>query len=119
MAEVAQAARTVAWIADETWDRVGASLSTSISLLGWRSRDRAPGMVVREGQVLLEGSVDPAHRPDLVLDAAIVAAEKDARLARSTLLRLAERAPAPAEPWPSRPASGSCTCCAAATTPSA
>jgi [protein-PII] uridylyltransferase len=99
MAEVAQAARTVAWIADETWDRVGASLSTSISLLGWRSRDRAPGMVVREGQVLLEGSVDPANRPELVLDAAIVAAEKDARLARTTLLRLAERAPAPEEPW--------------------
>ena len=52
MAGIAHAARTVAWIADETWDRVGASLSTTISLLGWRSRDRAPGLVVRDSQPL-------------------------------------------------------------------
>jgi [protein-PII] uridylyltransferase len=100
MANIAQAARTVAWIADETWDRVSSSLSTSISLLGWRSRDRAPGMVVREGQVHLDNNVDPASRPDLVLEAAIVAAEKDARLSRATLLRLIDRAPLPVEPWP-------------------
>ncbi|MCB0971676.1 MAG: [protein-PII] uridylyltransferase, partial [Acidimicrobiales bacterium] len=100
MARIATAARTVSWIADETWDRVGASLSTSISLLGWRSRDRAPGLVVRDGQVLLENSVDPAHRPDLVLEAATVAATKGARIARSTHERLCERAPMPDEPWP-------------------
>lgn len=99
MARIATAARTVAWIADEAWDRVGASLATSISLLGWRSRDRAPGLVVRDGQVLLENSVDPAHRPDLVLEVATVAATKGARLARSTHERLVERAPLPAEPW--------------------
>lgn len=100
MAGIAHAARDVAWIADETWDRVGTSLSTSISLLGWRSRERAPGMVVRDGQLSLEGSVDPANRPELVLEAAVVAATKDARISRATLARLVERAPMPVEPWP-------------------
>ena len=99
MAGIAQAGRTVAWIADETWDRVGASLSTSISLLGWRSRDRAPGLVVREGQVLLEPNVDVAHRPTLVFEAAVVAAQKHAHLARTTHNQLAARAPMPPEVW--------------------
>ncbi|WP_421118508.1 [protein-PII] uridylyltransferase [Aquihabitans daechungensis] len=100
MAGVATAARNVAWIADETWDRVGTSLATSISLLGWRSRERAPGMVVRDGQVTLEGSVDPANRPELVLEAAVVAATKHARISRVALARLVERSPLPVEPWP-------------------
>ncbi|WP_426571210.1 [protein-PII] uridylyltransferase [Aquihabitans sp. McL0605] len=100
MAGIASAARVVAWIADETWDRVGASLATSISLLGWRSRERAPGMVVREGQLTLEGSVDPANRPELILEVAVVAADKDARISRATLARLVERSPMPVEPWP-------------------
>ncbi len=99
MRGIARSARTVAWIADETWDRVGASLATSVRLLGWRSRDRAPGMVVREGQVFLEPNVDPASQPTLVLDAAIIAATKNARLARETHARLVARAPLPAEPW--------------------
>jgi len=100
MGSIARSARTVAWIADEAWDRVGATLSTNKSLLGWRSRDRAPGLVVRDGQLSLEGSVDPANRPELVLEAAVLAATKHARIARSALARLAERSPAPVEPWP-------------------
>jgi [protein-PII] uridylyltransferase len=100
MAGIAEAARTVSWIADETWDRVAASLSSSVSLLGWRSRDRAPGLVVRDGQVLLEPNVDPSTRPELVLEAAVVAAQKRARLSRSALAQLVERSPAPTDPWP-------------------
>lgn len=100
MAGIAHASRDVAWIADETWDRVGTSLATTISLLGWRSRERAPGMVVRDGQLSLEGSVDPANRPDLVLETAAVAAAKDARISRATLARMVDRSPLPVEPWP-------------------
>ena len=100
MAGIAHAARDVAWIADETWDRVGQSLATTISLLGWRSRERAPGMVVRDGQLLLEGSVDPANRPELVLETAVVAATKGARISRAALARMADRSPMPVEPWP-------------------
>jgi len=100
MADLARAGRRVTWIGDETWDRVEVSLATSISLLGWRSRDRAPGLVVRNGQVLLEPNVDPAHRPELVLEAAVVAAQKHAHLARGTHSRLVERAPMPPDVWP-------------------
>lgn len=91
MHQVATAARTVAWIADETWDRVGAATGTGPSLLGWRSRTRAPGLVVKGGQVGLEPSADPATRPGIVLDAAVLAARKKARIARSSLERLARR----------------------------
>ena len=100
MAGIAHAGRTVAWIADETWTRVTASLATSISLLGWRSRDRAPGLLVRAGQVELDGNVDPANRPDLVLQAAVVAAQKGAHLSRDTHNRLVARTPLPPEVWP-------------------
>ena len=95
MSSVARAARTVTWISDEAWDRVRATMGAGSSLLGWRSRQQAPGLVVRHGQVTLEPDVDPAARPDVVFAAASLAARKQARLSRSTLDRLAARAPAP------------------------
>ncbi len=99
MGELARAARTVSWIADEAWGRVGASLSTGSNLLGWRSRTRSPGLMIRDGQVLLEPNCDPANRPTLVLDAAILATAKGARLARATHERLSARSPLPVEGW--------------------
>ncbi len=101
MARIAGAARTVAWIADETWSRVEEATSAAPSLLGWRSRERAPGLVVRGGQVHLEPSHDPAVHDDLVLDAAVLAARKRARIARESLARLARRTVVPrrAERW--------------------
>ena len=101
MARIATAARTVAWIADETWDRVGAATSSGPSLLGWRSREQAPGLTVRGGQVHLEPSADPAVNRHLVLDTAVLAARKRARIARASLMRLAQRgmAPVPGETW--------------------
>ncbi len=101
MGNLARAGRDVAFVADETWDRVAASLSSGSRLLGWRSRSQAPGLVVRDGQVLLESNVDPASRADLVLEVAVVAATKHAHLARATLGRLAARAPSVPPVWPS------------------
>ncbi len=100
MAGLAQAARTVAWIADETWDRVGASMSAGSSLLGWRSRDRAPGLLVRDGQVQLESNCDPSTHPELILSAAILATRKHARISRAAHAQLAARAPMPPAVWP-------------------
>ena len=82
MTRVAGAARTVAWVADEAWHRVAVSLTGSLSLLGWRSRDRAPGVVLREGEICIEPSADPASDPLLLLRVSAIAAEKRARLAR-------------------------------------
>jgi [protein-PII] uridylyltransferase len=78
---------------------VGASLSTGSNLLGWRSRTRSPGLMIRDGQVLLEPNCDPSNRPALVLEAAILAATKQARLARATHERLNARAPLPPDVW--------------------
>jgi len=100
MAEVSAAARTVSWVADEAWHRVDLAQASSLSLLGWRSRSRAPGLAIRAGEVFLDASVDPASDPQSALKVALLAAQKDARPARSTLSRLVERlAPMP-EPWP-------------------
>ena len=63
MTRVAGAARTIAWDARRGVARVAVSLTGSLSLLGWRSRDRAPGVVLRDGEVCLEPSADPAADP--------------------------------------------------------
>ena len=90
----------MSWVADEVWHRVDLAQASSLSLLGWRSRSRAPGLVIRAGEVFLDASVDPASDPQSALKVALLAAQKDARPARSTLSRLVERlAPMP-EPWP-------------------
>jgi [protein-PII] uridylyltransferase len=99
MGSVSATARRVAWVADETWDRVAARLSNDRPLLGWRSRSRAPGVIVKGGQVLLETSADPAAQPELVFDVVDVAVRTGSRPARATLSRLAERTPVPVEPW--------------------
>lgn len=95
MQSVAQAARTVTWISDEAWDRVRSTSGAGSSLLGWRSRAQVSGLVVRHGQVAIDPDLDPASRPDLVLVAAELAADKRARLSRATLDHLAERSPVP------------------------
>ncbi len=100
MSRVSAAARTVAWVADEAWHRVSVSLTGSLSLLGWRSRERAPGVVLRDGEICLEPAVDPADDPLLVLRVAALAAEKRVRLARATLERLVLRGQPLPEPWP-------------------
>jgi len=100
MMRLAGAARTVAWVADEAWHRVAVSLTGSLSLLGWRSRDRAPGVVLRDGEICLEPSADPASDPSLLLRVSALAAEKRARLSRTTLDQLAARAKPLPDPWP-------------------
>jgi [protein-PII] uridylyltransferase len=97
MAAVAEAARTVAWVADETWDRV-------VSRAGDRpDADAGPvgvGLEIRDGHLHLTGQADPAADPALVLRAAAAAAEHDVRFDRQALDRLALEAPPLPDPWP-------------------
>lgn len=89
MAMVAAAARTVAWVGDETWGRVER-----------RRRGRpvavAPGVMMHGGEIELSDGADPATDPTLVVQCAVAAARHEARIGRSTLDRLA----AEVEPWP-------------------
>lgn len=89
MAEVAAAARRVAWISDEAWSRVGKGS-------GGAPKAVAPGVMLIDGEIELEPGADPATDPTLVLTAAVAAARHRTRIGRPSLDVLAERS----EPWP-------------------
>jgi [protein-PII] uridylyltransferase len=91
MADIAAAARTVAWIADESWGRVGKST-------GGVPREVAPGVMYVDGEMELAIDADPSVDPTYVLRIATAAARHSARIGRRSLDRLAELVPE----WPSR-----------------
>ena len=93
MAAIAGAARTVAWIADEAWGRVGRDT-------GGTPREVAPGVVLLDGEIELAGDADPAVDPTYVLRIATAAARHQARIGRRSLDRLAETVPQWPERWP-------------------
>jgi [protein-PII] uridylyltransferase len=89
MADVAAAARTIAWIADEAWGRVGRSIKGSVERI-------APGVELVDGEVELANGADPVADPTLVLKAAVAAARRRTRIGRRSLDLLSEQVP----PWP-------------------
>ena len=100
MAEVAAAARTIAWTSDETWDRIASSLRGPSGRSAPADRHVGRGLVLRDGLVELSSDADPAVDGSLILRAAAAAAEAGTRLSRSTLDRLAAEAAGPGDPWP-------------------
>ncbi len=82
MAGIAAAARSVAWIAEGAWRHL------SRHQLGHEERV-GDGLVVVDREVELAHGADIAADPVIVLRAARVAAQRDIRLARSTLDRFA------------------------------
>jgi [protein-PII] uridylyltransferase len=99
MAAVAGAARTIEWLTDEAMDRV------SLAGFRWRRRPKerrlGGGVVLRDGQIHLEGAVaaDVAGCVQL-LDVARMAAEHKVRIGRDTLQRLAAADLRFPDPWP-------------------
>ena len=82
MADIAAAARRVAWIAEGAWRHA------SRHQVGHEERV-GDGLVVVDREIELAGRADPVDDQVLVLRAARVAAQREVRLARSTLDRLA------------------------------
>lgn len=99
MRAVSTAARTIAWVSDESWFRAGAIVEGPPRRGGSLPRDLMPGVVLRDRTIALAPGVDPASDPFLVLKVAVEAARHDARIERSTLERLETSAPLPT-PWP-------------------
>lgn len=93
MAEIAAAARTVAWIADESWGRVGKST-------GGSPLEVAPGVMLLDGEMELAIDADPATDPTYVLRIATAAARHEARIGRRSLDRLADLVPQWPSTWP-------------------
>ncbi|MDW3214805.1 MAG: [protein-PII] uridylyltransferase [Ilumatobacteraceae bacterium] len=91
MAEIAAAARTVAWISDEAWGRVGKPT-------GGSPKEVAPGVMLLDGEIELAIDADPAVDPTTMLRLATAAARHRARIGRKSLDRLARDVPE----WPAR-----------------
>jgi len=90
MADVAAAGRSIAWLADENWERAVAPPTTE------PERAVAPGIVLRGGEIELGDGADPVADPTLVLQAAVAAARHRVRIGRGTLDRLHDEI----APWP-------------------
>lgn len=93
MAGIAASARTVAWIADETWGRVGRPT-------GGKSHAVAPDIVLIDAEIELSADAHPAKDPTLVLRVATAAARSNARIGRRSLDRLAVEVPQWPKHWP-------------------
>ena len=93
MAEIAAAARTVAWIADESWGRVGKTT-------GGSPLEVAPGVMLLDGEIELAVDANPGIDPTYMLRIATAAARHRVRIGRRSLDRLAELVPRWPEIWP-------------------
>ena len=104
MAEVAAAARTIAWTGEGAARRTrrAARRRGPLRALGnLRCREVAPGLVLDDGRLELTAEADLGD-PLLVLRCARVAAEHDAYLQRGSLERLADNALPLPVPWPDK-----------------
>jgi [protein-PII] uridylyltransferase len=97
---VAEAGRTVSWLAEDAERRARSWLAGPRGRAG--SADRALGadLVLRDNEVVVPVTALIGEDPTLALRAAEASAELGVPMARSTLARLAEEAPVPAAPWP-------------------
>lgn len=95
MSSLSNVGRTVAWVSDEVWARVEASRRKSAP-----DKLIAPGLVLRNGEIHLDDSIDPSSDPTLVLRMATAAARHRTRIDRISLDRLAQQAPSMPSPWP-------------------
>jgi [protein-PII] uridylyltransferase len=95
MASLSNVARSVSWVGDEVWARVKSSRTKSTP-----DQPVAPGVIIRNGEIHLDDTIDPATDPTLVLRVAASAARHRARIDRPTLDRLAQSSPAMPSPWP-------------------
>ncbi|MBI2683850.1 MAG: [protein-PII] uridylyltransferase, partial [Actinobacteria bacterium] len=98
MRAVSAAARDIAWTSDEVWYRIDSSLKGPSSIRLRRDKPLAPGIVLREGEIHITSDADIVGDTRLPLRAAVLAAQNDAHLDRSSLWRLAgEAGPVPFE----------------------
>ena len=83
MAEIAAAARSIAWIADEAWRAAARERPR-------REEQAGLGLAVVSDEIVLTAATGGHDDPTLVLRASTAAAARGIRLARATLDRLAE-----------------------------
>jgi [protein-PII] uridylyltransferase len=97
MADVASAARAIAWAGDDAWARVASWRDGPKGRGGGGDRDLGRGLVLRDGELDLRADADLAD-DSILLRAAEAAARRGVRFRRGALERL-EGAAAPGDPW--------------------
>jgi [protein-PII] uridylyltransferase len=105
MADVAAAARLIAWTSDESWRRIGSALHGPAGRMVQSDRPLAAGVVLRDDEVVIAPGLDLRRDRAALLRVAAAAAQAGAPIARRTLERLATEAVGPGgdrgtERWP-------------------
>lgn len=100
MSQIAASARTINWIAEGVFSRVGNRLRRFHQLRSRKQRNVAEDIVLAEGVVGLAAGAPIADDPALLLRLSVAAAESDARIDRDALDALVDSGPAIPTPWP-------------------
>jgi [protein-PII] uridylyltransferase len=100
MARIAEAARTIAWTSDDTWRRVRSALRGPPRRGGQRLRPLAPGIALRDGEVVVDSVERRGQDPAVVLRVAALAARHQTVIERQSLERLAAEGHPLPDPWP-------------------
>lgn len=94
------AARRLAWLSDQTWERVTSTLAGPVRRAFGRERPVAPGITLRDGALHLTGPPTGEPAPVVALRLARLAAVHGARVEAPTLRALAEDPGVMPDPWP-------------------
>ncbi|MEM7285567.1 MAG: [protein-PII] uridylyltransferase [Actinomycetota bacterium] len=98
MAEVAEAARRIAWHSDEVWTRMADSRRRRNPLKRRSATTVAPGVTVADRLVHVDDATEIT--PDVVLDLAAAAIEYEARFDPDTIAKLEAATITIPDPWP-------------------
>jgi len=100
MADIAEAARSIAWALDEVWRRLETWVAGPPKRnVNGRQQPIGRGIVLRGGEVGLGAEASPAEDSSLALRVGAVSAYVGAPIERASLVRLQDLAPAPDAPW--------------------
>ena len=102
MARVAAAARAIAWMSDDTWRRINATLRGPLGRVVHRSRQLEPGISLRDGEIVIADDHESEGDATFALRVATHAARHRAPIERHSLEQLAHRAGPMPDPWPPR-----------------
>jgi [protein-PII] uridylyltransferase len=100
MLDIAEAARAIAWMSDDTWRRTRSGLVGPRGRGARSARVLAAGVVERDGEIHCEASTATDADPWLALRIGAVAAQHDLPIERATLDRLRDRHDVLPTPWP-------------------
>ena len=98
---VSKAGSQIAWISDEIWRRQ-AIWTPGLPVAQDEARREStsdPAIDIEGGEVVARRDVDLRSDPSLALRVGVTAAKRELPIALETLHRLAERSPAPTNPW--------------------